>query len=136
MARYDDTDGGTGKHNRKSGKVVEGYDAVFRGYVNLNLTGEQKVAFDSWADSSSPWEALEAHVADGINISVKIDPKSSGYIASATQRRVDSPNAGLVVTARAAAASKALLRVLFCLVILSHAERWESLAPMSDPDRW
>lgn len=136
MSVRGDTDGGTGKPARKQGKVGEGFDAVFRGYVNLNLTAEQKEAFDGWSGGASPWEALQANVEDGVNISLKIDPKSSGYLASATQRRVGSPNAGLVVTARAGDAAKALLRVLFCLVILSHAERWEDTAPMSDPDRW
>jgi hypothetical protein len=136
MAVRGDTDGGNGKRARKPDQVGVSYDAVFRGYVNLNLTAEQKAVFDQWAEGSSPWEALEAHTADGVNLSLKIDPKSGGFLASATQRRVGSPNAGLVVTARAGQATKALLRVLFCLVILSHEERWEDTAPMSDPDRW
>lgn len=131
-----DTDGGFGKPVVQRGKMGETYDAVFKGYINLNLSTEQKAAFDSWAGGASPWEALEAHVADGVNLSLKVEPKSGGFLASATQRRVSSPNAGLVVTARGGDATKALLRVLFCLVILSHAERWEDVQPLADPDRW
>lgn len=131
-----DTDGGSGKSAGKRSAVGENYDAVFKGYINLNLSAEQKGAFDRWAEGASPWEALEAHVADGVNLSLKVEPKSGGFLASATQRRVSSQNAGLVVTARGGDATKALLRVLFCLVILSHAERWEDVQPLADPDRW
>lgn len=136
MRKGGDTDGSSSKSARKPSSVGESYDAVFRGYINLDLTAEQKESFPAWCEGGSPWEVLEASVSDGVNISLKIEPKSGGFIASATQRRVNSPNAGLVVTARAGDAGKALFRLLFCLVILSHAERWEQLSPMKDPDRW
>jgi len=119
---------------RKS--VGESYDAEFVGFVNPVISEEQKDAFESWSASASPWDALETHTADGVSVSVKWDARSSSFMGSATQRRVGSPNAGLVVTARAGSASKALLRVIFCLVVLSHAEKWTELAPVADPDRW
>jgi hypothetical protein len=112
------------------------YDAAFRGYINLNLSPEQKASFEAWSQGSSPWDVLEAQVADGVNIALKLDHKGGVFLASATQRRVGSPNAGLVVTARASEAGKALSRLLFCLVILSHQERWEDVQPLADPDRW
>lgn len=136
MGRYEDKDGRPAKRARKPGTLGESYDAVFRGYINLNLSADQKASFEPWSEGASPMEVLQASVEDGINISLKLEAKSGGYLASATQRRVSSPNAGLVVTARAGGAAKALLRLLFCLVLLSHSERWEVLAPMSDPDRW
>lgn len=127
---------GVDKSPRQKGKVGASYDAPFRGYINLNLSDEQKASFEVWAASEAPWDALAGFVSDGVNLSLRIDPKSGGFLASATQRREDSPNAGLVVTARASGAAKALFRVLFCLVVLSHEERWESTQPLADPDRW
>lgn len=124
------------KSSPKSGNVDTSYDAAFRGYINLNLSDEQKALYEKWASSGSYWEALEHHVSDGVNLSLKIDPKSGGFLASATQRRASSPNAGLVVTARGREAGVALGRVLYCLVILSHAERWEDMQPIANPDRW
>lgn len=124
------------KSARKSGGVGVSYDADFRGFINPVITDEQKDAFERWSASASPWEALEAGTRDGIVFSVKWDARSQGFMGSATQRRSDSPNAGLAVTARASDAGKALFRVLFCVVVLNHATRWEDAAPIADPDRW
>jgi hypothetical protein len=124
------------KPARKPSAVGTGDDAQFRGYVNLSLSDEQKASYEAWAASASIWEALEANVADGVNLSLKRDPKSEGFLASATQRRSASPNAGLVVTARGRDAATAWGRVLFCLAILGRKERWEDTQPVANPDRW
>lgn len=127
---------GVDKPERKPAAMGGGLDAAFRGYINLNLTDEQKAAFEPWSASASVWEALEFHVGDGVNLSLKRDPKSEGFLASATQRREASPNAGLVVTARGGSAAVAWGRVLFCLTILGKHERWEDTQPLANPDRW
>jgi len=127
---------GKDKPARKPSAVGTGYDAPFRGYINLNLSAEQKAAFGAWADGASPFEVLERSLASGIGIAVKRDPKGAGFLASATQRAENSPNAGLVVTARAAGGWVALARCLFCLAVLDHSERWEDVQPLADPDRW
>lgn len=120
----------------ESGALDTGYNAQFRGYINLVLSPDQKAAFDLWATSASVLDALDTMAGDGVHLTVKWDAKAKCYLASGTQRREDSPNAGLVVTARADNATKALFRLLYCLVVLSHAERWEDTQPMADPDRW
>lgn len=135
MTRYEEKNG-KDKPTRKPLPVGGGYNATFRGYVNLLLSPAEKELFDKWRESSSFWDMLQAAVEDGINISLKLDPKGSGYLASATQRRETSVNAGLVVTARARDAATAWGRLLFCLVILGKQERWEATQPISDPDRW
>lgn len=133
--KYGDQNG-VDKPARKPGSVGAGDAADFRGYINLNLSEEQKASFDAWSTSSSPYEALEAFVGAGVNVSLKRELKQGGFLASATQRDSDSPNAGLVVTARGRDACTAWLRVLFCLTVLSHAERWEDVQPLASPDRW
>lgn len=132
---YEDKNG-KDKPVREQSEVVETYDAPFRGYINLQLSDAQKEVYDTWEASESFWVWLQSSVEDGVNLSLKLDPKGKGYLASATQRRASSPNAGLVVTARAGAAAKALGRVLYCLALLGHKERWEDLVPLADPDRW
>jgi len=135
MSGYADKNGKE-KSVRVKGSMAKVYDAPFRGYVNLNLSPDEKSAYEKWAASSSLWEVLEASLADGVQVSLKLDPKGQGYLASATQRRSDSPNAGLVVTARGRDGGTAWGRVLYCLAILGHKERWEDTQPVSDPDRW
>jgi len=135
MADYDLKNG----KNRKSQVAATkrgGYDAAFRGYINLNLSDEQKASYATWSESASPWDVFAAAVEDGVNIAVKRDPKGDGYLASATQRREDSPNAGLVCTARAKEPSLAWGRLLFILALLGHNPSWEETQPMADPDRW
>jgi len=114
----------------------KGFDAAFRGYINVTLSDDQKSTFDAWSSSASPLETLEFVVSDGVNISLKWDVKGACYLASGTQRREDSPNAGLVVTARAAEAWKAWYRLLFTLAYLGRKEKWEDTQPLANPDRW
>ena len=135
MRKYEDKNGKE-RPAKREGKVGTGYDAPFRGYINLNLSDEQKDAWVKWSESASFWEALAYHVSDGVNLAVKVDPKGTGFLSSATQRREDSPNAGLVVTARGKDASVALSRCVYCLTVLGHKERWEDTQPLADPDRW
>jgi len=135
VANYSDKNGK--ESNRKRSSSVGGTDqAAFRGYINLVLTDENKKAWEKWSTSSSVWEQLEASVGAGVNLAVKRDPKGEGYLASATQRDSLSPNAGLVVTARGKEAGVAFTRVLYCLALLGHKERWEDTQPVADPDRW
>lgn len=133
--KYGDQNG-VDKPARKSSSVGADMDAAFRGYINLQLSDAQKEAYVKWSASASLWEALEFHTGDGVNLSLKLDPKGGGFLASATQRRATSPNAGLVVTARGRDATTAWGRVLYCLTVLSHAERWEDMQPLASPDRW
>ena len=135
MAGYEDTKGKDRKRGSTKG-VGAGYDAPFRGYINLNLSDEQKATYVAWSETASPWETFAVMVEDGVNIAVKRDPKGEGYLASATHRREDSPNAGLVVTARAKEPSLAWGRLLFILAVLSRHARWEDTQPVADPDRW
>lgn len=121
---------------RQSGKVGSGDNAAFRGYINVPLSDEQKRAHDEWASSASMWERFSDEVAAGVNISVKREPGKGSFLASATQRDPASPNAGLVITARAKDAPTALTRLLFILTVLSRSPRWEDTQPLADPDRW
>jgi len=131
-----DTDGGGAKSPRKQGAVGEKYDAEFRGFINLDLPEEQRARFDVWVTTANAYDMFDVAVADGVVLSVKLDTKSDGYLASATQRRVASPNAGLVVTARAKTPQVALWRLVFCLYILSVDPSWEATQAIANPDRW
>lgn len=133
--RKGDTDGAN-KSSRKSSTVGGVDNAEFRGYINLDLTEDQKATYPAWAASEAFWSALEAFTEGGVNLSLKRERKTGGFMASATQRDPESVNAGLCVTARGKDAATAFGRVLFCLTLLSKKERWEDVQPMSNPDRW
>lgn len=130
-----DTDGG-GKSTGKRKQVGEDYSAEFKGYVNVDLSDDQKAAFGEWVDGGGFAEYLPVIVADGVNVALKIDPKSGGFLASATQRRLGSVNAGLCVTARAKEPILALERVVFIIAYLDGGGAWEDTQPRANPDRW
>lgn len=111
-------------------------DAEFRGYINLSLNDEEKLAWAAWSVTADVWECLDAQVGQGVNIAVKRERGAGGYVASATQRDPSSPNAGLCVTARGKAAGIALTRVLWCLTVLGRSDHWEDTQPLANPDRW
>ena len=124
------------KSNRKQSSVGEGWDAAFRGYINVNLSEEQKEAWGDYHSSAHAWAQFDASVSDGVNLSIRYDAKGQCFLASATQRREGSPNAGLVVTARGGEPLISLTRLLYTLAFLGSAERWEDIQPLANPDRW
>jgi hypothetical protein len=134
-SRYGDQNG-KDKSDRKPGEVGVRDDAEFRGYINLSLTEAERTQFDVWVEQAGFAPTLNAQCASGVNFAVKADPKSSGFLASATQRRSSSPNAGLCVTARGRDAVTALLRCVYSVAVLDRTERWEDTQPLADPDRW
>lgn len=136
MAYKDTNHEGSGKSVGKRKSVGTGYDAPFQGYVNVELSDAQREVFQAWREGASPWEQLEASVSDGVNIAVKFVPGDALFLASGTQRREGSANAGLVVTARGRDAGTALLRLLYILAYLSHKPAWEDTQKRANPDRW
>ena len=127
---------GKAKPARKPDQVGAGIDAAFRGYINLTLSEGERAGLDTWVAEGSFEPVFNAHVASGINYAVRLDPKSGGFLASATQRDVKSVNAGLCVTARARDALTAVFRCCYTVAILDRTERWEDTQPLADPDRW
>lgn len=121
------------KASRVNGKVA---DAEWRGYINVSLSEDDKRQFEVWSMEGDPWEVMTEAVRDGVVLTVKLSPGNSGFLASATQRRTDSVNAGLAVTARANEPWKALVRVLFLLARLGVTTSWELVQPVADDDRW
>jgi hypothetical protein len=126
------------KPRAKAGAGVGGTadNAEFRGYINLSLSDEEKSAWEAWSVTPDVWACLDAQVEQGVNIAVKRERATNGYVASATQRDPSSPNAGLCVTARGRGAGVALTRVLWCLAVLGRSDRWEDTQPLANPDRW
>lgn len=106
----------------------------FRGFINLDLSDQQKAEFPAWFDSQDFGEALSYHAYSGVVLSVKVDTKSGGFMASATQKNVDSVNSGLAVTARASNALTAMERLVYVLALLG--EDWEATQPRAQGDRW
>jgi len=126
----------TRKSSSKLAQVASGRDAAFRGYINLDLNKDEKAAYVKWAAPETVFAVFALVLEDGVNVAVKPDPKQDGFLASATQRRESSVNAGLCVTARAGDAVTAFGRLMYLLSILARAESWEATQPMANPDRW
>lgn len=136
MASKDFGDNGKGKSAAKRSTVGQSDNAAFRGYININLSADEKAAYKAWVSPDVVFGAFERAVVCGVNVAVKPDPKGAGFLASATQRREGSVNAGLCVTARAGEATEAFGRLMYLLSILERSESWEDTQPMADPDRW
>jgi len=124
------------KSAAKRNSMEQGNDAPFRGYINVNLTSIEKAAYQTWASPDVVFGTFERACVCGVNVAVKPDPKGTGFLASATQRRQSSVNAGLCVTARASDATTAFGRLMYILSILERSESWEDTQPVADPDRW
>lgn len=113
-----------------------GLSSDWRGYINVDLTPQQKEQFDDWYHSGAGWETLHEAAAAGCVVTVKRDGAGSGFLGSVTQRTLGHANVGLSVTARSSEAWKALMRALFLVAVLGVESDWAAKAPPSDPDRW
>lgn len=116
-------------------QTVDG-QAVWRGYVNVALTADQKSQFDDWTKTDDPLLALEESVAGGSQLGLKYVGKEKTFLASLTNRQPGHVNCGLCVTARSSSAIVALMRVLFLYRVLGGENSWESVQRVADPDRW
>ena len=110
--------------------------ADFRGYVNVELTEDEKAEFDEWQATGAPVERLDKACSEGIQFGLKWEGKGKPHLASATDRTEGSVNGGLCVTCRASNPLLALYRLLFTLEVLSTYGSWELRQPLADPDRW
>jgi len=106
----------------------------FRGFINVDLSDAAKEAFPAWLEEMGFDNALEAYCRGGVVLSVKVDPKSGGFLASATDKGEGSKNAGLATTARGRDPYTALARLLF--VLGSLGDDWEAVQPIAQGDRW
>lgn len=136
MATKDFGDNGKGKSSAKLAEVGTRGDAAFRGYINLDLNKDEKAAYVKWASPDNVFAMFSIALEDGVQVATKPDPKQNGFLASATQRRTTSVNAGLCVTARASDPVTAFGRLMYLLSILARSESWEDTQPMANPDRW
>lgn len=127
---------GKSKSVAKRSEVGNGDNAPFRGYINLSLSDAEKDAYDEWATPAVVFGVFDRAVASGVNVATKPDPKGQGILASATQRREASVNAGLCVTARARDPVTAFGRLMYMLSVLERSESWEDTQPLANPDRW
>lgn len=124
--------------NGRSGRQTRAADqeAVWRGFVNRELTAAEKEQFDDWSHTAEPWDTLATAVGGGAHVAVKINPNGGGFLASVTQRNPLHPSAGLCVTARSGEAGKALFRVLYVVFLLGVDGDWGAVGGVADPDRW
>lgn len=113
-----------------------GSGAEWRGFVNVNLSADQKAQYDDWAHTEDVWLSLAEATATGCQLGLKWAAAESCFLASLTQRTTGHVNAGLCVTARSTSADKALLRVLFLYRLLGSDGPWEAVQGVADPDRW
>lgn len=110
--------------------------AVWRGFVNRDLTAGEKEQFEDWLTTDEAWDTMAAVVGSGAHLSVKVNPNGGGFLATCTQRNPAHVNAGLCVSARSSEAGKAFFRLLYTVHILGVEAAWADSGKVADPDRW
>jgi len=111
------------------------YKAEFAGFVNFEWTDAHKENCIRWASELDFWHEYNQQCAKGRRISTQFDLYHQCYVSSAFERDINSPNAGLICTARGMDGSISLTRLLY---LLSDAlrEGWgKSKTPLYE-DKW
>lgn len=96
----------------KKGRVSQDRN-VFRGFVNVDLTKEQKKAFSVWYDDNLMWDALHKLVMEGYRFSAKYEEKNDSVACYLQTDNPDSDNIGLVLSMRAEFTHKAVARTVY-----------------------
>jgi len=111
----------------------------FRGFVNHNLTKQEKVDFDAWLDGKSVDELftwLEEMVDNYYKMSVKHDSYGGGVQVSLTCSKDTNIDYGLVMTSRAPDTYNALWLSCFKHVILFNSVWDEYASDGSKVSQW
>lgn len=126
------------KMRRDAREVVEarlrGSDAKFEGFVNVNLTGDEKAEFAGWVETADFAGLLSFVVEEGNVLSVKAGKEGKGFSAAVTCRWAKSTNAGWCVNMRADDPLKACWRVLFVVCVLLKGDWREANARRGESD--
>ncbi len=98
---------------------------AFRGFVNHTLTKQDKQDYARY-ELSEDFEGnvLPSLLEDGYRLSLSVDQRSGSFMGAISTKDSDSPNAGLVLTARSGATPiQAGIRAAFLHFII-FAEEW------------
>jgi len=100
------------------------------GYVNVNLTAEQKEDYSAWVVSEDVgyWEAFEDAVAEGLKFGLSWDAGNSCYIATFTGCGCVGINKRCCLTARSGQYLDAIALLVFKHVVLAGGD-WSSYRP-------
>lgn len=135
-----DKDGSSRKRGKQSKPLAtqakdpeKRFTAQWAGYVNVELTRDDKDEFWKWYEKGMLWEDLASNLEMGRKFSFYIDEKDGSAVASVFERDTQSPNAGLTVTMRGREAMSALARVVW-VVSWRLGAVWKAARPMDDLD--
>lgn len=107
----------------KAGTTTRDERAPFVGYVNITLTEEDRVQFESWAaDDDIFQETYVEALADGYQFTSKFDIGNDSYSCSVSTWDRSKPDAGIIYTGRSGVHNVALLK---CLFVLSVKLNWD-----------
>jgi len=105
---------------------------TFKGFININMSVEQKNTFRAWdADTSEIDDMLATVLHQGYKLSAAYDNHNSAFVVSMTCKQAKLPNYGYTMSARAGdlkSAEALLMYKHFFLV----GEVWESYSPTED----
>jgi hypothetical protein len=107
----------------------------FRGFVNVNLTAEEKEEFHPWSEDKDLGKLLSDVCLMSYVVSVKEDKKNTCFSAAVTDRNPDSVNAGLCINMRADEPVVALWRLMYVLYAILPGD-WEKDNAKRVGDRW
>jgi hypothetical protein len=97
----------------KRSAVGDGLSAEFVGFVSFSPTDAQKAEFSRLWEANLLWDDVTTVVTDGMKLSVSWSAKEECFTAFLMERREQSPNAGMMVGARADTPFKAMLRAAY-----------------------
>jgi len=97
---------------------------AFKGFIQHNLTAEEKKAYDNWTLSPDDlWDAIERIIDNGYKLSTSHDDYNSTRQASLTCNNPKLPDYGWVLVARAPDSFNAIALIVFKHTVLL-GENW------------
>lgn len=88
-----------GKAKARSRKDAQG-DFKWKGFVNLQMSGDQRAAFQDWQDENDdPFVLMTIVLTSGYKLGQTYNPSNQSFIATLTCTDMELPNGGYVMSA-------------------------------------
>jgi hypothetical protein len=135
MPRAKKSDASKGAETKKNSITSE---PEWGGFLNLRLTDEHKVLFDTWHEASQQTVGtlLDDAMIDGIKVSLAYDTENECYIATFTGSLIPAHNTRYAASSRAGTYWEALALMCWKHFVLAEGNWFDYLPHSGTFKRW
>ena len=121
---------------RTTGRKAARERVEFKGYLNRNISADEKVTYRSDLEAGWRWdEKAEELISDGLNLKWSWDSYNEAFAATLYDTNADSDHAGYCLSFRGPEPFEAMSRLVWVHTVLLEGN-WNNISEVGDSDEW